>query len=206
MRRDFQQSFAYSGFGLGGGGGFWSWLSGFAEEGPEDGQQRDQRDEDLRAYAIEAPDFELVGFDVGEVEGVAESQQRCDEGEDAAAEKGEEGEGAISDDADGGDGNRADHGVAAMVDDAAVPARVDVAGLDGVGVVNLERENRDDDAENGKSRNDITHDGVFLRAGAGDDCARSPSIFQCIESGLRAQGSGLRAQGLGIRDLPIRQS
>lgn len=69
-------------FGLGA-----RWCSGAEEEGDE-GKQGDQGDEALRDDAVEAPDFEHMGFDVAEVEGEGEGSERQDEGEPALAEEG----------------------------------------------------------------------------------------------------------------------
>jgi hypothetical protein len=54
--------------------------------------------------------------------------------------------------------------------------RVDVAGLHGVGVVDLEGEDRDNNAEEGKSGDQITHIERIPPSGAGDESARFPSI------------------------------
>jgi hypothetical protein len=91
-----------------------------------------------------------VGFDVAEVEGEAESDEGEEDSEPALAEKGEEGDGGVANDAEGGDGDAEEDGVAAVVDDAAIPVGVDVAGLDAGGVVDVQGEGGDDDAGDGE--------------------------------------------------------
>lgn len=133
-------------------------MSSARKKHPDNREQGDEGDEDLRADAVEAPDFEDVRLNVGEIEGETEADDGSAERDGAAAEEGEESDGGIAGDSDSGDGYVADHGVAAMVDDAAVPVGVDVAGFDGVGIVDLQGEAGDDDATDGEESDDIAHE------------------------------------------------
>jgi hypothetical protein len=137
-----------------------------AEEGPESCKHSNERDKELRCYAVEAPDFEFVGFDVGEVEGIGESKDGRKQSKAAAARERKHGKREIPDDSDGGYRDVSHHGVAAVVNNATIPMRIDVAGLDIIGVVNTEGKNRDNNAREGENSNQVTHgDSIFLRRG-----------------------------------------
>ena len=67
--------------------------------------------------------------------------------------------------------------MAAVVDDAAIPVGIDVAGLDAGGVVDVEGEGGDNDAGQGEEKDEVAHD----------------------FSGYRVQGTGHGAPGTGHR-------
>jgi hypothetical protein len=116
------------------------------------------------------------------------------------AEEGEEGDKRIADTAERCDGDAGfrggtvvgigmargsevpqdavDGGIGASVDRAAIPVGIDVAELDAGGVVDVEGEGGDDDADEGEKKDCVAHD----------------------ISGNREQGTGNREQGTGNRE------
>ena len=123
-------------------------------EGADHAEQDDARDDGLRDDAVQAPDLEDVGFDPGEIEGEEAASGRGQEGEAVAAGESEDQQRGVAGDADDGDRNdvagEMQDGEVGMVDDAAVPVGVDVAGFGGKGVVDVQGQTGDDDAERGK--------------------------------------------------------
>jgi hypothetical protein len=134
---------------------------GLADELRDDGSEGEQGHEGNDAEgddAVDTPDAENIFFDVGEVEGEGESGEGGDEEQAVGAEEGEGGHEDVSGDADGGDGDGAEHGVGAVIDDAAVPVLVDAAGgIAVVAVVLAESEGGDDDAEYGQDQERVFH-------------------------------------------------
>ena len=115
---------------------------------PGETQDRDQQNDELGDDAVQAPDLEHVFLDPGESQGKCQAQQRGDEVRGAHAEEGEDAEERIAGDAECRNGDVPDFRELTVVDDAAVPVLVDAARGSRGGVVDLERERRDDDAAN----------------------------------------------------------
>ena len=126
-------------------------------EGPPKAERGEQDDNAQGGDAVDAVDFKDVFLDVGEVEGEAEAGEGEGGYEAGALEESEAGHGEIPGDADGGDGDVEDLSKWAVVDYAAVPLGVDVAGLGGGGVMDLKSECGDQDAGQGEDCNEIAH-------------------------------------------------
>jgi hypothetical protein len=143
---------------------------------PACGEQGDERDDGLGADAVEAPDLEQVVLDVGEVEGVGEAEDGAYEQEFAESKRCEDHEQRIAEDADEGDGYAVDHGEVAVVDDAAVPVGVDVAGLAVGDVVDPQGERRYDNTQGRENGEQDAHGwGGF--SGSGIVCRRTATVY-----------------------------
>lgn len=132
------------------------------DDGSE-GKQGYQRDDAERDRAINAPDAENIGFDVGEIERESEAGKRQNYEEAVPAQKGERAHEDVSGHAERGDGDlevqwpvvgvMGKHGVWAVVDDAAIPMGIDVAGgIARFAVMLAQGERRSDETEYGQNQ------------------------------------------------------
>ena len=126
-------------------------------EAPDQAEEGHEQNDSQGGDAVDAVDFKDVFLDVGEVEGEAEAGEGEGGYEAGALEESEAGHGEIAGDADGGDGDVEDLSKWAVVDYAAVPLGVDVAGLGGGGVMDLKSECGDQDAGQSEDCNEIAH-------------------------------------------------
>ena len=139
-------------------GGFSAAAGGeLADCEPNSAQERKEGDDSLRDDAVETPDLENVAFDVGEIESKGEGGEAGDDQKKALVREGKNCQKKIAGDTDGGDGNVKEDSVGAVIDDAAVPALVDGAGLRGCGVVHLKSEGGNGDAGEGQQGKENAH-------------------------------------------------
>jgi hypothetical protein len=134
-----------------------------SEEDGDESKQGDEGDDGLRSDAVKAPDAKDMRFDVAEVKGVDKSYDGEEECGFAAAKERQHADDRVSRNAEDGDGNAVKDGVTAVIDDAAVPVSVDIAGLDVIREVNMEGECGNDDAGQGQESNHKSHSVFILR-------------------------------------------
>ena len=124
---------------------------------PGEAEQQGKCDDGLRYGAIEAPDAEAVLLNHGKAEREEKSQGRHEECQETLACEAETAEQQVPGDAEDGDRYVGDHREAAVIHGAAIPVRVDVAGLGGGGVVKGQCQRRNKDAGERETNKKIAH-------------------------------------------------
>lgn len=104
---------------------------------PTQAEQYEQRDDSLGDDAVETPYLENVFFDVSEIESECQAEQRGSNYKATLTHKGQDGQRQVPRDPDGRHRDVIDHGVGAVVHNAAVPFFVNRARLGAGGIVDL---------------------------------------------------------------------
>lgn len=108
-----------------------------------DGREyHDQRDDALRNDAVQAPHLQDRVFHVGKIKRIAKSRHRRRQGPVSLTQQCQQTDQQVSGDPDRGHWHTIDRGIRTVVDDSAIPVRINVAWLEFIGVVHLERQRR----------------------------------------------------------------
>lgn len=135
-----------------------------ADSEPNCAQEREEGDESLGDDAVETPDLENIALNMREIEGEGQAGEGGDDQKKALAREGKDCQEKVAGDPDGGDRDVVDDGERAVIDDAAVPACVDGAGLGRGGVVHLKSQGGNDDAGEGQESKENAHRVVVFQS------------------------------------------
>ena len=125
--------------------------------GSYDCQKYNERHDALRDDAVETPCLKDTRLNVREVKSKDKPHERRYDEQAIAAHERENRNGCVTGNADSGYWNSVNYGVTAVVDHAAIPVSVNVAGRRVGRVVDAQRKSGNCDSGNGEQRDQITH-------------------------------------------------